>query len=75
MPKPKREEQEPMAMVLDLLATRAGMKQDVFARTREAFGNLREALKEVADELGPPSPPKTRGCRWNTPNTVTYRPN
>lgn len=53
MAKPKKEEQEPMAMVLDLLATRAGMKQDVFARTREAFGTLREVLKEVAEELAP----------------------
>jgi hypothetical protein len=44
-----------MAMILDMLRTRAGMKQDVFANTREAFGDLKEALQEVADDLGRPA--------------------
>lgn len=53
MAKPKTEEQDPMDMLLELLAVKAGMKQDVFARTREAFATLREVLKETAEELGP----------------------
>lgn len=53
MAKAKKEGPDPKVMVLDELVRKAGMKQDVFARTREAFKLLREVLKETAEELAP----------------------
>lgn len=39
-------------MILDLLEEKAGMKQDVYARTKEAFAMLKGELKALAEQLG-----------------------
>lgn len=48
-----RKEKDPEAMILGLLAERAGMKQDVYARTKESFALLKEELKALVERLGP----------------------
>lgn len=53
MAKEKKDEKDPGKMLLELLERKAGMKQDVFARTQDAFRLLREVLKETAEELAP----------------------
>lgn len=39
-------------MLLELLASKAGMKQDVYAKAKECFALLREQLKVLAREVG-----------------------
>jgi hypothetical protein len=39
-------------MLLELLASKAGMKQDVYAKAKECFALLREQLKALAGEVG-----------------------
>ncbi len=43
--------QEPRDMILNMLRTKSGMKQDVYARTTELFGQLKTAVQEVANDL------------------------
>lgn len=38
-------------LILDLLASKAGMKQDVYARTKLNFGILKEELEQKAEQL------------------------
>ncbi|MCC6841011.1 MAG: hypothetical protein IT230_12715 [Flavobacteriales bacterium] len=38
-------------LIVDLLATRSGMKQDVYAKSKENFALLKQELKSLADEL------------------------
>ena len=40
-------------MVMEVLATKSRMKQDVIARTRESFSLIKSELKALTDELGP----------------------
>lgn len=44
--------QEPRDMIVDMLRTKSGMKQDVYARTTELFVQLKSAVQEVAADLG-----------------------
>src|SRR5690606_15362420 len=44
---PKQDEK----VILDLLAAKAGMKQDVYARTKLNFGILKEELERKAEQL------------------------
>lgn len=39
-------------MLLELLASKAGMKQDVYAKAKECFALLREQLKALAGDVG-----------------------
>ncbi|MBZ0206879.1 MAG: hypothetical protein K8H89_11180 [Flavobacteriales bacterium] len=48
----KKKERDPKLMILDLMAEKAGMKQDVHARTKETFAMLKEELKALAEQLG-----------------------
>lgn len=41
----------PKDLILDLLAAKAGMKQDVYARSKENFALLKEQLQLLATEL------------------------
>ncbi|MCO6481902.1 MAG: hypothetical protein J5I62_03820 [Flavobacteriales bacterium] len=47
----KKQAPDPEAMILDLLATKAGMKQDVYGKAKESFALLKEQLKQLAGEL------------------------
>jgi hypothetical protein len=44
---------DPVRMILDLLAERSGMKQDVYARCKETFSLLKTELKALAEQLAP----------------------
>ena len=44
--------QDPRDMILQMLQVKSGMKQDVYHRTVAVFGELKEVLKEMADDLG-----------------------
>lgn len=48
---PPEAPQDPRDMILDMLRTKSGMKQDVYARTVALFGLLKSALQEVANDL------------------------
>ncbi|MBS1547493.1 MAG: hypothetical protein JST38_10695 [Bacteroidetes bacterium] len=43
---------DPKEILLDLLASKAGMKQDVYAKAKECFALLREQMKALAGEVG-----------------------
>ncbi|MBS1570588.1 MAG: hypothetical protein JST45_14260 [Bacteroidetes bacterium] len=43
---------DPKEMLLDLLASKAGMKQDVYGKAKECFALLREQMKALAGEVG-----------------------
>lgn len=47
----KPEPRKPRDLILDLLATRSGMKQDVYAKCKENFALLKQELKALADDL------------------------
>lgn len=51
------DKKSPKELILDLLADKAGMKQDVYARTKENFALLKEQLQaltlELAEAVGP----------------------
>jgi hypothetical protein len=42
---------EPLELILQLMQVKAGMKQDVFTRTKDMFVLLKEVLKELAEDL------------------------
>ena len=42
---------DPKELILNMLKERSCMKQDVYARTKEAFITLKEVLQELAEEL------------------------
>ena len=48
---PKAPKPDPQALIVDLLRTKSGMKQDVFARTVDLFRDLKAALAVIAEEL------------------------
>lgn len=48
-----KERKDAVQMILDLMADRSGMKQDVYARCRESFAMLKAELKSLADQLAP----------------------
>lgn len=50
--KAKKKEKDQKELILDVLAVKSGMKQDVHGRTKAAFDQLKEVLKELAGELG-----------------------
>lgn len=41
----------PRDMILQLLRVKSGMKQDVYARTTKVFGELKQVLQDIADDL------------------------
>ncbi len=43
--------QDPRDMILNMLRTKSGMKQDVYARTIDLFGRLKLTVQEVAKDL------------------------
>ena len=43
--------QDPRDMILNMLRTKSGMKQDVYARTIDLFGRLKVTVQEVAKDL------------------------
>ncbi len=43
--------QDPRDMILNMLRTKSGMKQDVYARTIDLFGRLKVTVQEVARDL------------------------
>ncbi len=43
--------QDPRDMILNMLRTKSGMKQDVYAHTTAVFNQLKTAVQEVADDL------------------------
>lgn len=47
----KKEPADPKGLILQLLAEKAGMKQDVYAKTKEAFALLKEQLTVLVTEL------------------------
>ena len=49
---PEETTPDPRAMILTMLRSKSGMKQDVYARTTELFGQLKSAVQEVANDLG-----------------------
>ena len=42
---------DPLELIIQLMQVKAGMKQDVFARTKDVFGQLKEVLAELAERL------------------------
>ena len=48
----KKQAKDPKALIIDVMAGKSGMKQDVFQKTKEAFVQLKELLQELAGELG-----------------------
>lgn len=42
---------DPLALIIQLMQVKAGMKQDVFAKSKEIFGELKDVLKELAQNL------------------------
>ncbi|MBK9421079.1 MAG: hypothetical protein IPN44_08495 [Flavobacteriales bacterium] len=47
----KKKARDPRDLIIEVMAGKSGMKQDVFARTKEAFALLKELLQELAGEL------------------------
>ena len=43
--------QDPRDLILNMLRTKSGMKQDVYARTIDLFGRLKVTVQEVAKDL------------------------
>ncbi len=50
--KAKKKGMDPEAKIIEVMARKSGMKQDVFEKTGQAFAQLKEVLQEVAAELG-----------------------
>lgn len=48
----KRKERDPQALLVDMLLQKAGMKQDVHARTKETFLLLKEQLEALTAHVG-----------------------
>ena len=50
--KAKKKEKVPQAQIIEVMAVKSGMKQDVYGKTKAAFAELKEVLQELAGELG-----------------------
>lgn len=50
--KAKKPNKDAKARIIEVLASKSGMKQDVFEQTQQAFGQLKAVLQELAAELG-----------------------
>ena len=50
--KAKKQAKDPKAQIIEVMAVKSGMKQDVFEKTGQAFSQLKEVLQELAAELG-----------------------
>ncbi len=49
--KAKKHGKDPNTQIIEVMAGKSGMKQDVFEKTVQAFAQLKEVLKELAAEL------------------------
>ena len=47
----KKKEKNPRALIVEVMAAKSGMKQDVYVRTKDAFALLKEVMQELAGEL------------------------
>ena len=50
--KAKTKEKGPQEQIIEVMAVKSGMKQDVHEKTKAAFAELKEVLQELAGELG-----------------------
>ncbi|MBK6408191.1 MAG: hypothetical protein IPF78_00545 [Flavobacteriales bacterium] len=48
----KKKGKDPKTLIIEVMAGKSGMKQDVYGKTMEAFTQLKEVLQELAGELG-----------------------
>jgi len=48
---PEEAPQDPRELILNMLRTKSGMKQDVYAHTTAVFNQLKTTVQEVADDL------------------------
>ncbi len=48
----KKKGKDPKALIIEVMAGKSGMKQDVYGKTMKAFAQLKEVLQELAGELG-----------------------
>ena len=48
---PKKKGKDPKAMIIEVMVTKSGMKQDVYEKTKAALTQMKEVLQELAGEL------------------------